>query len=284
MNVHALALLLVTLVWGATFPVLKVATASLSGVETSALRFVIAAVCLCPWAWRASRRAWTDGAVLGALVLVSYIAQAYGLQTISSNRSAFLTSLNVLMVPLLGLAFGNAWSWRVVQASVLACAGIALLSWEGGSNLAADAATVFGAAGYALYVIVLSQRAGRHPARALAATQTAWMALLGSLWMLANAVNTDLLQTLPARLSPEILAGLAYLGVVATAGMLFLQAVAQRHVSADKAAVIYAMEPVFAALFAWWWLAEALTVVAAIGGAMVVVAVVWSEWRAPPPA
>jgi len=284
MNVHALALLLVTLVWGATFPVLKVATASLSGVETSALRFVIAAVCLCPWAWCASRRAWTDGAVLGALVLVSYIAQAYGLQTISSNRSAFLTSLNVLMVPLLGLAFGNAWSWRVVQASVLACAGIALLSWEGGSNLAADGATVFGAAGYALYVIVLSQRAGRHPARALAATQTAWMALLGSLWMLANAVNTDLLQTLPARLSPEILAGLAYLGVVATAGMLFLQAVAQRHVSADKAAVIYAMEPVFAALFAWWWLAEALTVVAAIGGAMVVVAVVWSEWRAPPPA
>ena len=284
MNVHALALLLVTLVWGATFPVLKVATASLSGVETSALRFVIAAVCLCPWAWRASRRAWTDGAVLGALVLVSYIAQAYGLQTISSNRSAFLTSLNVLMVPLLGLAFGNAWSWRVVQASVLACAGIALLSWEGGSNLAADAATVFGAAGYALYVIVLSQRAGRHPARALAATQTAWMALLGCLWMLANAVNTDLLQTLPARLSPEILAGLAYLGVVATAGMLFLQAVAQRHVSADKAAVIYAMEPVFAALFAWWWLAEALTVVAAIGGAMVVMAVVWSEWRAPPPA
>ena len=284
MNVHALALLLVTLVWGATFPVLKVATASLSGVETSALRFVIAAVCLCPWAWRASRRAWTDGAVLGALVLVSYIAQAYGLQTISSNRSAFLTSLNVLMVPLLGLAFGNAWSWRVVQASVLACAGIALLSWEGGSNLAADAATVFGAAGYALYVIVLSQRAGRHPASALAATQTAWMALLGCLWMLANAVNTDLLQTLPARLSPEILAGLAYLGVVATAGMLFLQAVAQRHVSADKAAVIYAMEPVFAALFAWWWLAEALTVVAAIGGAMVVVAVVWSEWRAPPPA
>jgi hypothetical protein len=44
---------------------------------------------------------------LGALVLVSYVLQAYGLQTISSNHSAFLTSLNVLMVPFLGLLFGN---------------------------------------------------------------------------------------------------------------------------------------------------------------------------------
>jgi drug/metabolite transporter (DMT)-like permease len=77
----------------------------------------------------------------------------------------------------------------------------------------------------------------------------------------------------------SILLGLAYLGIVATAGMLFLQAMAQRHVSADKAALIYAMEPVFAALFAWLWLAELLTWKAAIGGAMVVLAVVLSELR-----
>jgi drug/metabolite transporter (DMT)-like permease len=67
--------------------------------------------------------------------------------------------------------------------------------------------------------------------------------------------------------------------VVATAGMLFLQAMAQRHVSADKAALIYALEPVFAAVFAWLWLAEVLTVQAAIGGAMVVFAVVMGELR-----
>ena len=274
-----LTLLLVTLVWGATFPVLKVATASLSGIETSALRFVIAACCMLPWAFGATRRAWTDGALLGALVLLSYVAQAYGLQFISSNRSAFLTSLNVLMVPLFGIAFGNRISARLLLAAVLACGGIGLMSWEGGSNLLADAATVFGAAGYAVYVIVLSQRAGRHPARALAATQIIWMAVLGCAWMLADSVGTDRLHTLSSRVSFEIFLGLAYLGVVATAGMLFLQAVAQRHVTADQAAVIYAMEPVFAALFAWWWLAEGLTLQAAIGGAVVVFAVVLSEWK-----
>jgi len=48
---------------------------------------------------------------------------------------------------------------------------------------------------------------------------------------------------------------------------------------ADKAALIYAMEPIFAALFAWWWLSEGLTVKAVLGGAMVVGAVVLYEWR-----
>ena len=284
MNSSVLSLLFVTLVWGATFPVLKIATAQLSGVEVSALRFMLAAVCMLPWALRAPSKAWWDGALLGAVVLFSYVAQAYGLQFISSNRSAFLTSLNVLMVPLLGLLFGNALSWRVIVAAVLACAGIGLMSWDGGANFVADVSTVAGALGYALYVIVLSARAARHEARSLAATQSVWMAVLGCGWMLADAVGTDSLHTLGARLNVEILWGLAYLGVVATAGMLFLQARAQRHVSADKAALIYAMEPVFAALFAWLWLSEGLTLRAALGAAVVVFAIVFSEWKSSTPA
>ncbi len=279
MSIHVFALLFVTLVWGATFPVLKIATAQLSGVEVSALRFLIAAVCMLPWAWRAQRATWRDGAVLGALVLVSYVAQAWGLQFISSNRSAFLTSLNVMFVPLIGVLLGQALSKWMLGAATLAFAGIGLMSWEGGSDWLADASTVFGALAYALYVILLSQRAARHNPRTLAATQIVWMALLGTLWMLGASIGSDQLQTLPQRLTIEILLGLLYLGVVATCAMLLLQAMAQRHVSADKAAVVYAMEPVFAALFAWAWLSEVLTVRAALGGAMVVVAVLLSELK-----
>lgn len=279
MNIHILTLLLVTLVWGATFPVLKVATAHLSGVEVSALRFLIAAVCMAPLALRVPRRTWLDGALLGALVLLSYVLQAYGLQFISSNRSAFLTSLNVLMVPFLAIAFGTRLTLSVLGAAMLACAGIGLMSWEGGSHLLADAATIFAALAYALYVILLSQRAARHAPRQLAATQIFWMALLGGLWMLLDAWGTDKLQTLPERLNGTVWLGLAYLGVVATAGMLFLQAMAQRHVSAAKAALVYALEPVFAALFAWLWLSEVLGWKATIGGAMVVCAVVLSELK-----
>lgn len=281
LNRYVLMLLFVTLVWGATFPVLKIATAHLSGVEISALRFVVAAVCMAPFALRATKSAWRDGLLLGAVALVSYVTQAWGLQYISSNRSAFLTTLNVLMVPLLGMAFfGVRPTLVVLIAAVMACGGIGLMSWEGGAHLWADLATVVCALAYALYVILLSQRTSRHSARQLAATQIIWMAVLGNLWMLLDNWGTGGLATLPDRvMAPSVLGGLLYLGLIATAAMLFLQAVAQRHVSADKAAIIYAMEPVFAALFAWVWLSEVLSLRTALGGALVVGAVLLSEWQ-----
>jgi drug/metabolite transporter (DMT)-like permease len=61
--------------------------------------------------------------------------------------------------------------------------------------------------------------------------------------------------------------------------MLFLQAIGQRRVSADKAALIYAMEPVFAALFGWLWLGELLGWRGFAGGAVVIAALVLGEWR-----
>lgn len=282
LNRYVLTLLFVTLVWGATFPVMKLATATLSGVEISALRFIVAAICMAPFAMRASKAAWRDGLVLGAVALVSYVTQAWGLQYISSNRSAFITTLNVLMVPLLGLLlFRSRPTLVMLAAALLACAGIGLMSWDGGAHLWADLATVVCALAYALYVILLSQRTARHSAREFAATQIVWMAILGNLWMLLGQWGTGQLQTLADRaLSSSMVLSLLYLGIIATAGMLFLQALAQRHVTADKAAVIYAMEPVFAALIGWLWLSETLSISAAIGGAMVVGAVLLSESRA----
>jgi drug/metabolite transporter (DMT)-like permease len=279
MNLSVAILLFVTLVWGTTFPLLKSASAVLSGVEISAIRFCIAGVCMLPFAVRAPRQTWKDGALLGALALVSYVAQAFGLEFISSNRSAFLTSLNVLMTPLLGLAFGASLSLMVLLAAAIACVGIGLMSWEGGAHLLGDSATVLCALAYALYVIVLSQRSNNHNPRQLAATQIVLMAVFGLVWVLGNGlVHPEALSTLVARSSTQGLQ-LLYLGVIATAGMLFLQALAQRKVPADKAAVIYAMEPVFAALFGWLWLSEVLTTRAAIGGALVVGAVILSELK-----
>lgn len=277
-NVNVLLLLLVTVVWGTTFPLLKSASSTLSGLEITALRFAVAGIAMLPFALKATRATWRDGAVLGALALLSYVAQAVGLEYISSNRSAFLTSLNVLMVPFLGLLFGGRLSALMVGAATLACAGIGLMSWDGGAHLLGDAITVACALAYALYVIVLSQRAGRHEARQLAATQIVLMALFALLWMLVADARNGSLASLGTRALPH-LDTVLYLGLVASAGMLFLQAVAQRHVSADKAAIIYAMEPVFAALFGWLWLAEILTLQAAIGGALVVLAVILSELK-----
>ncbi|HEY0847650.1 MAG TPA: DMT family transporter [Noviherbaspirillum sp.] len=278
MTRSVLILLLVTLVWGTTFPLLKSASGDLNGVEISAFRFLVASLCMLPFLVKAPRRAWIDGLLLGGLGLASYVTQAYGLQYISSNRSAFLTSLNVLMVPFLGLLFGARLPWPVLLAAFLACLGVGLMSWEGGGHLLGDAATIVCALAYALYVIVLSQRSGRNEARHLAATQILIMTILAWIWMLLQSVGSDALATLPHRVAPHAVT-LLYLGACATAGMLFLQAVGQRQVPAAKAAVIYAMEPVFAAGFGWLWLGEVLGWRGAAGGAIVIGALMLSEMK-----
>lgn len=278
---YVAALLFVTVVWGATFPVLKLATASLSGVEISALRFLIAAACMAPSVLKVPLHTWRDGAVMGALVLASYVGQAFGLEFISSNRSAFLTSLNVLMVPILAWAWGARPDRTVFVAAALACLGIGLMSYDGGAHLLADTTTVLGALAYAAYVLLLSGRSRLHVPIQLAAAQMFCMALMGGVWMFATG-GWDRVYTLPQRLNPELLAGLLYLGVVASAAMFFLQAVAQRYVNANQSAVIYAMEPVFAAMFAWVWLSETMTQRAVLGAVIVVGAVVLSELKPAP--
>ena len=278
MNFSVLVLLFVTLVWGTTFPIIHAVTGHLNGTEITALRFLVAGVCMLPFALRAPRAAWRDGAILGAVALVSYVVQAIGLEYISANRSAFLTSLDVLMVPFLALAVGGCLRTQAVVAALIACAGIGLMTWEGGANLLGDSLTLACAFAYAVYVILLSRRIHAHTSLDLAATQIVAMAVIGVVWLLIAELSRGTMVTLPARVRLEWPA-LLYLGVVASAGMLFLQAVGQRHVSAEQAAVIYAMEPVFAALFGWLWLRETLGARGLVGGALVVAAVILGEWR-----
>ena len=273
---YPLILLLVTVVWGMTFPVLKVATGVLSGVEVTTLRFCIAAACMLPFVRGIRFAAWRDGFWLGALALFSMAAQAYGLQFIASNRSAFLTSLNVLMVPLLGLLLGGRPSWLIFVAAALACCGIGMMSYDGEADLWADAATLLAALAYAVYTMGMSARARLHKAVQLAAAQVWCMAAMGMVWMLLDSGPARVL-SLPAVINLEVWLGLLFLGALASAATFFLQALAQAHVSAEQAAIIYAMEPVFAALFAWVYLAEVMTPMAQAGAVVVVGAVVLSQ-------
>lgn len=278
---YPLVLLLVTVVWGLTFPVLKVATGQLSGVEITALRFLIAAACMGPFVRGIPLQTWRDGLILGVLALTSMVAQAYGLQFISANRSAFLTSLNVLMVPLIGLALGVRPAWMVFFAAAVACTGVGLMSFDVQGDFWADLATLAAALAYALYTILMSSHAKNHRPAQLATAQIACMALLGAIWMLVDSGAPRLL-LLPGLVEAEVWWGLLFLGAVASAATFFLQAMAQSHVSAPQAAIIYAMEPVFAAAFGWWYINEQMTPMALLGGALVIAAVILSQ-RAQPP-
>jgi drug/metabolite transporter (DMT)-like permease len=265
-----LLLVLTTLVWGTTFPLLKNAVADLSPAVIVCSRFVIGAIVLLPFCRQINRPLLRDGTLLGAVLYCSYVTQVIGLQTTSSNRSAFITSLNVILVPIFGVLLGRRLSWRVGVAAGLALAGIGVLSWEGGALTIGDLWVLGCAVSYAAYILLMESIAPKHPPLALTVVQLIAIALLGLLWA-APQIGSQL-AVLQANWG-----AIVYLGIAATAMTTWTQAIAQRSVSATETAIIYALEPIFAAVFAFWWIGERLGMRGWMGGAMVMVAMVLSQ-------
>jgi drug/metabolite transporter (DMT)-like permease len=267
-------LVLVTVLWGTTFPLVKQISHDIAPAVLVALRFSIGILIFLPFL-KGNRTLWRDGLILGLLTFASYYAQAIGLTLISSNRSAFITGLNVVMVPLgLALLLRQKVLPKIWGAVVLALLGIFLISAESGGGFSSgDLWTLGCATFYAAYIVTL-ERVSHHNSLALTAVQMlvvtvcAW---LSSIPDLLHGVQSGI------HLSSENIPKVLYLAIFATAGTTLLMAFGQRLVSASEAAIIYALEPVFAAFFAYIWIGETLGVRGWLGGAAIVVAMVISQ-------
>jgi len=289
------ALLIVTLVWGTTFPAMKNMTGYLSASWIVLCRFALAGLLLSPFMWRAK---WNDvrwGIVAGAVLFLCYVFQIEGLALTSSNRNAFVTGLNVLVPPLLGVLMGARLERRIVLALVMALAGLFALCWEGsftwgrGDTLALLCALFFG-----MYVKLMESTTRKvEKLMVLTASQIMTVAVCAGIWLLIREVPLGLAersQDLPDYVS-YISKGLriyglnlAYLGVVATAAIISLQTWGQSHSSANEAAVIYAFEPACAAIFAYFWLGETLAWNGLLGAALLIGGMIVSQWSTERPA
>jgi len=286
-----LALLFVTMVWGTTFPAMKDLTGHFSAVWIIVLRFTLGAALLAPFLLRTSWRDVRAGAMLGLVLFACYMLQIEGLALTSSNRNAFITGLNVLVVPLLGLAAGKRPERRIVLALLLAVAGLFVLcggsggAWSRGDTLALLGACVFG-----VYIKLMEVATrGADKLMSLTAVQIASVAGCAAVWLLVRAVGGA--APVPASWWPGLGAAIVahgwnflYLGVICTAAIISLQTWGQRHATANEAAVIYAFEPGAAAFFAYFWLGETMTPAAWCGAALLISGMIVSQWSTPRPA
>ena len=280
-----LALLLVTLVWGTTFPAMKDLTGHFSAVWIILVRFALAAVLLAPFLWRGKFDDIRSGAILGVLLFFCFVFQVEGLALTSSNRNAFICGLNVLVVPLLGVLAGRWPERRILLALAMSVLGLAALCWDGGAWGLGDSLALMSALCFGVYIKVMEVHT-RRATRLLTVTasQIATVALCAALWMLAREVPGD------AAVRSAWLGGIvdgigqhgwnfAYLGVVATAAIISLQAWGQARTSANEAAVVYAFEPAAAAFFGFLWLGEAMTARGWLGGLLLISGMIVSQWN-----
>lgn len=276
-----LALLVVTLVWGTTFPAMKDLSGQFSAVWIVFLRFALGGVLLAPFLMRAKRVDFLAGALLGATLFLCCMLQFEGLALTTSNRNAFIVGLNVLVVPLLGMAAGRMPERRIVAAIILAMAGLFALCWDGaawgrGDTLALWSAFFFGV--YVKMMEVTTRKADN--LMTLTAVQIMTVAVCAGLWLLLwetphHPVDWPLVQ---ANLSMHSL-NVLYLGVIATAAIISLQTWGQRHSSANEAAVIYAFEPACAAIAAYFWLGETMGWRGGVGALLLICGMIVSQWN-----
>jgi drug/metabolite transporter (DMT)-like permease len=226
------------------------------------------------------------GLEMGLYMFLGFAFQAIGLQSTTASKSGFLLYLNVKFVPLLAyLLLGRRLTVSTVLSAVAAFAGTALLATNGQqisfgtSNLnVGDAWSVLAAMASAMFILRLERASVEvRDAAALNAASLWTVTLLSFVWWTSNhrgSLNllNDMVREASGLLQahlPELL----YLSVVATALTNWIQTVAQRDVPAERASIIYAMDPVYGAVFAHLWLGENLDGTAAwIGASIIVVA------------
>ena len=282
-----LALTLIMAVWGSSFAIVR---SLLGAAETSALllvavRMMAASALLAGFmavgpGRRAQLRAvrgelLRDGMFAGGLLGIGFLLQTEGLQRTTASRSGFLTGTLVVMVPLIEFGlFRKRPTLAALIGVLLAFTGMTALSapWSDASQATAlgDALTLACAVVFAGQIVALGRAAPKHPVLPLVLVQ---LATTGALAALAG----PFVEAQHFSAAPRLWAAILYLAVFATLLAFGIQTWAQKILPPVRVALISALEPVFAALWAALLIGERLTLHEMAGGALIVVGVAVGE-------
>lgn len=276
-----IALLSVTLFWGSTFILSKLALAEISLVSYLAVRLSMAAVFMILFSLKyiksLDRHLLRAGSIMGVFLFLSYFFQMWGIKYTTASNAGFITGLNVVLVPVFSFLF---FKDRPRLASLIgvgiATFGLFLLT---GGNLSrlniGDFLVLICSITVTFHVIYTGKFAPKYNVYLLTAVQLIVTALL-SLVMLI--IDRDPLPDM----NTNVILVLIYLALFGTVYTFLMQTAMQRFTTATRTALIFSMEPVFAALFAFIIVGESLGLIGWIGGILILFAMLVAEldWTA----
>lgn len=243
-----IALVGATVVWGLTFVQVKDAVAVYPLFPFLALRFGIAVLVLAPFAARRvgplGRRGLLAATLAGALLAGGYSLQTLGLERTSVLSAGFITGMYVVLTPLLAFCcFRLRVGARAWGGVALAVVGLAVLAGVHGGSAGGDLLVLGAAAVFSLQIVLLERYAPRYDP--LAFTLLELLVAFGVLGVLA-------VPTLAVPRGSTVWGALLVTGIFASALGFLVQSWAQRSTSATRTALVFTLEPVFAALFGYW--------------------------------
>ncbi len=253
-----LALLGVSFIWGVTFVVVQNALSSIGPYYFLGIRFLLAFLFLAAIYHRQlvqlNRDTLWAGCIIGVFLFGGYAFQTVGLQYTTASNAGFITGLSVVLVPVFSALFTRqAPGVFAAIGVVLAATGLGLLSLGRGLGFNyGDLLVFFCALCFALHIITVGRYARHLHPPLLALIQIGIVSLAGFLFGLAT-------ETWPEHLNRPVWVALLLTAIPATALAFLIQNNVQRFTSATHTAIIFTMEPVFAALSAYFLAGEILT-------------------------
>ena len=274
-----LALLLVTIFWGAGFPATKIALQTMTPYYHIGIRFAVASLLLSLLFFKKLRNL-NKSLIKPALILSSFLFATYAFQTVgiqytTASKSGFFSGLAVLIVPLFSIFYQKTkLELKTIISVVTATLGLFLLSYTGSDfnfNIG-DFLTILCSICYAWQLLFTGTYVQKHDATLLAIVQLFFVSLYG----MAFAV---ILEPIPANMSVPSFWSLMFSAVFCTAFAFWMQTTAQKFTAASHIALIFTMEPVFGALTSFLLLNEVLGAMGIIGGILIVSAMIISEFQ-----
>lgn len=269
-------LVTITFIWGSTFVIVKGALHDASPLPFLAVRFALAGALLILVLWRGpfDPKAILPGVVLGAFLFVGYVFQTWGLIYTTPSKSAFITGSSVIIVPLLMVLGGARLRGANYLGALLGLAGIYLLVVPAGfgSVNRGDIFTLLGACSFAIHIVLVGRFIKRFAFQHLVPIQIL-------------AVGLFAFVGLPLDRSPllhwtwRLVAAIVVTAVFATGFAFAVQNWAQQYTPPAHTALIFALEPVFAALTSWVVMGERLGNKALFGAGLILLGMIISELR-----
>lgn len=273
-----LALLLTTLIWGATFPATKVVLEQLPPLSFLFLRFclgaflVVVGMLLLGFPFRREPCVLRASAIATVWLFLGYLLQTVGLWYTTASNSAFITALYVVFVPLVLRRFGR----RVWLATSIAMGGLWLLVKPAIAMNVGDLLTLGCAVAFAAHIACLERFTREVDAPSLFTLQMVAMAVIFFPAMMLEGAPAESFAPTAA-----LLVGLGITGGLAT-GAFAVQVWAQRLIPAQQVALVFASEPVYAAWLSWYFLGESLDLQGWIGSGLIVAAIVIGAFATEP--
>lgn len=281
-----LSLLFVAFIWGVTFVLVQNAISFLEPFSFNGVRFFIAAILL--WTWlllfkreqlsAMNRKLLLSGIFIGFWLFLGYALQTIGLLYTTSAKAGFITGLSVVLVPFLALIILRQLpTGQAIFGVLVATVGLYLLTMTDSTPLnIGDGFVFFCAIGFALHIVFTGKYSEKYPTLLLTVIQISTVAVLSisSAFLVEDwqqAVQPEIIFT------PDVFVALMITALFATALAFVIQTNFQKYTTPTRVALIFATEPVFAAVTGFIWAGDRLSSSALFGCLLILFGMIFAE-------